>query len=279
MRGTARNLLINPLPKTIQNMTTIARPTTQLDSHWYYPDSRPCYELPKKDGSGVKVPTLADARKLNLLPSVTTVLKILDKPELTNWKIEQAVLAVLTTPRNEGEQLDAYIDRVLHVEKVQDQEAATARDQGTEIHAAMEDYFQGRELSEAIKPWVMPAALSLRPYGELVATEKILVGPGYAGKTDLILNTADCWWLWDFKAVKTLPPKWAWEEHVLQLAAYAKVWQSSVGSIKPVRTANLYISRVECGKFLICEHEPWQPASAAFDHLLAVWQFQKKYVP
>ena len=39
-------------------MTTIARPTTRTDSHYYYPTGEPCYELPKKDGSGMKMDDL-----------------------------------------------------------------------------------------------------------------------------------------------------------------------------------------------------------------------------
>ena len=105
----------------------------------------------------MKVPTLADARKLNLLPSVTTVLRILDKPALNEWKIEQGVLAVMTTPQLPGEEMDAFIHRVLHVEKVQDQEGKKARDRGTDIHAALESYFLGREVSDELRPWIEPA--------------------------------------------------------------------------------------------------------------------------
>src|SRR5436190_23373532 len=46
--------------------------------------------------------TLRDARKLGLLPSVTNILGVITKPELTAWLQEQAVLAALTLPRLEG---------------------------------------------------------------------------------------------------------------------------------------------------------------------------------
>lgn len=266
-------------------MTTVARPTSRQDSHWYYTDGKPCYELPKKDGSGMKVPTLADAKKLHLLPSVTTILKTLAKPELQNWIVEQAVLAVLTSPRNKDEAIDAYVERILHTEKVQEAEAASARETGIAVHDAMEGYFQGQGVAPEMEAFVRPAANALKPYGELVATEKIIVGPGYAGKADLILTLPECWWIFDFKAVKTLPPKAAWREHVLQCAGYAQGWQHMMNDqtqpepSKPTRTGNMYISRTEPGKFVIHEHEPWQAASVAFDHLVAYWQYANSYIP
>lgn len=265
-------------------MTTIARPNTTTGSHWYKPDGTPCYELPKKDGSGMKTPTLADAKKLGLLPSVTTILKILAKPELQAWIVEQAVLSVLTTPRKPGETDDVFVQRVLHDEKIQDQEAQVARDRGVELHAALEDYFQGREIAADLRPWIMPAAEVLRTYGEPVTTEKILVGPGYAGKTDLIIKAPEAWWIWDFKTAKKLPEKGAWKEHVLQCAAYAKAFDDmSLDGGRdlsvPTRTGNVYISTTEQGTFTICEHGPWEPASAAFDHLVSYWQFANSYIP
>lgn len=267
-------------------MTTIARPTSRLDSHWYTKDAQACYELPKKDGSGMKVPTLADARKLNLLPSVTTILKIMAKPELQKWIVEQAVLSVLTTPRNEGEQLDAFIQRVLHDEKIQDQEAQAARDKGVAIHDAMERYFTGQDVPEELRPWIMPAAEAVGKYGEVVAAEKILVGKGFAGKTDLIQKAPLFWWVWDFKTSKKLPDpkKGAWKEHRLQLAAYANAFLRTIdtGLIPegtPIRTANCYISTTEQGQFVICENGPWSFDWEAFEHLLRVWQWDNQYTP
>src|SRR5512139_1672294 len=109
-------------------MNTIARTTTPDSSHWYTTDGDPMYEVIAKSTGLPRNTTLADARKLNLLPSVTTILKILHKQALVNWLIEQAVLAAMTTPRLPGEQDDAFIERVLHTERVQDQEAEAARD-------------------------------------------------------------------------------------------------------------------------------------------------------
>lgn len=264
-------------------MTTNARVFTTNNAHWYYPDARPCYELEKKDGKGMKSPTLADARKLNLLPSVTTILKVLDKPALNDWRVEQGVLAVMTSKQLDGETLDAFIHRVLHVEEVQNQEAATARDRGTAIHNALENYFLGEDVSPEWLPWIKPAAEAIAARGELVAAEKILVGDGFAGKTDLIQESPSCWWVIDWKTTKKLPDpkKGAWNENVLQAAAYAAAYHKLINaeSPKPILTANVYVSSIEEGKFCICDHqEPWQSVfSSGFLPLVHYWQWLNDY--
>src|SRR5690349_2783167 len=88
-----------------KRMTLIER---QPASHWYLRDGRPFHEIAKKDGSGNRPVTLADARKVMALPSVTNVLGVLAKPGLEAWKIEQGIIAALTLPRLSGETLDGF---------------------------------------------------------------------------------------------------------------------------------------------------------------------------
>ena len=265
---------------------TSARTFTENNTHWYDIKGHPLYEIPKANGKGMKVPTLADARKLNLLPSVTTILGILDKPALTTWKIEQAVLAVLTTPRLPDEADDAYVFRVLHTEKVQDEEGKAARDRGTDIHAGLESALTGHPIADDLQDWIGPAVAAIIARGSITATEKILVGSGYAGKTDLIQEAPNFWTLWDFKSTRKLPEKASWPEHVLQLAAYAEAfWEFLVMTeqkpegTKPIRTANCYISTVEPGKFVIFDNpEDWQrDYNEGFAPLMRHWQWSKNY--
>jgi hypothetical protein len=260
-------------------MGTVAKTNKADSSHWYYTDGRSCYELPKKDGSGMKVPTLADARKLNLLPSVTTILKVLHKQALVEWLIEQACLAVLTSPRHDGEALDAFVYRVLHMEKVQDQESNAARDRGTELHAALELMFEGRgsEVSSDLIPWVEPAFKAVSALGPTIATERVVVGDGYAGKVDLVQSGLSSVWLWDWKTTKKVPDK-AWSEHRLQLSAYAKAYSQISGS--PINVGNVYISTIEQGKFSICEHDQWmQTYEIGFAPLVEHWKWATGYSP
>lgn len=266
-------------------MTTAANVKKSESGHWYEKNGTPAYTVIAKGTGLPRQTTLADARKLGLLPSVTTILRILDKPALTSWKIEQAVLAVLTTPRLAGEADDAFTTRVLSSERVQDQEAAAAADLGTTIHDALEKAMNGQQIGEEIAPWVRPAIDALKTYGIVHSTEKILVGDGYAGKTDLILETEACYWLFDAKSTKKLPdPKkgGAWSEHRLQAAAYASAFSDhpmTRGAI-PIKTANIYISTAECGKFVICEHEDWgKTYEFGFAPLVEHWQWATGYTP
>lgn len=263
-------------------MTTIARPTSRNNARWYSQTGEPCFEIIGKTTGKPRPVNIKDAREKNLVPSVTTILNILAKPELQNWLIEQAVLAVVTTPRQPGEADDAFIHRVLHVEKVQDQEAAGARDKGSAIHDAMEAYFTGQDVSPDMRPWIEPAAKVICSYGKLVCCEKVLVGHGYAGRTDLILDCDDCWWIWDWKSTRSLPTKGAWNDHKLQAAAYAGAYLHMLeraGAKKKIRTGNCYISTVEQGKFVIAEHEgDWeQTYTKAWLPLVEVWKYLNNY--
>lgn len=269
-------------------MTTAARVHSSDSSHWYYTDGRPCYELPKADGKGMKSPTLADARKLNLVPGVSTILKTLAKPELQAWLIEQAVLAVMTTPRQPGEADDAFIKRVLSDERQQEGEAARARDLGTQIHAALEDLFNGKAKDVAdvgeLAAYVGPAYEWMRAnVGAVIGNETILSGEGYAGRTDIITARLGDSILWDFKSAKKLPDikKGGWNEHRLQLAAYCAAW-SRMRGIPNVRAGNVYISTTEPGKFVVCEYTQADMTDAfnrGFQPLLTIWQYLNKYQP
>ena len=256
--------------------TTAARPVSADSCHWYFSDGRPCYEVPRASGEGMRPTTLADGRKLNLLPSVTTILRVLNKPALNDWLIENAVLACLTTPQLKDEPIDAFVHRVMHVERVQDQESIKAMGRGTEIHEALELLFStGRGVSPELMAWVEPVYTAIKK-DSLDAVERILVGEGYAGKCDLIQSLPGEVWLWDFKSTKTLP-KSAWLEHRLQLAAYAAALQRT--EERHVRTANAYISTVKCGEFVLCPHPHWGLAYDAFKCLFQFWCYANEYHP
>lgn len=259
-------------------MSTIAKPVSSEGSHYYTKDGTPAYEVPYADPSkGMRKTTLADARKLGLLPSVTTLMRVLHREALVNWMIEQACLAVLTTPKLPDEGLDAFVHRVLHEEKVQDQEGQAALDRGIDIHAAIESGLLGQGMDPEIHPWAFPACAAIEARGVTVAIEKIIVGDGYAGRLDLAQDNGDIW-LWDWKTTKKLPKGQAWPEHKLQLAGYAAAWVNT-GS-KRIRTGNVYISTVDVGQFCICEHEDWHDTYAnGFKPLVQLWQHLNNYKP
>lgn len=264
-------------------MTTVARTTTSLDSHWYDPKTgEPKHTVPKKDGTGNRPTTIRDARQNSWVPSVTTILKVLDRPALNNWKIEMACLAVLTTPRN-GQELDAFVHRVLHMDKEQDQEAKAAADRGTAIHDALEQSLSTGQCSSQILPWIQPCRDEIASRGKVLHLEKILVGDGYAGKTDLIQLVGDGVFLWDWKSTTKLPEKGSYPENRLQLSGYAEAYYDSQPDSRTalprngIRTGNVFVSTKECGKFVIHENPPWQADYECFQHLVKVWQHLNSY--
>lgn len=266
------------------NKATAARPNQQKSAHWYSVSGESVYEVPKKDGSGNRPTTLADAKKRNLLPSVTGIVGLLDKPALVTWKQEQSALAVLTTPRQEGEELDKFVYRVLHTEKQQDQEAKIAADKGTLIHDALAAYFQGQPVADDLLQWIDPPFQHIWPAGEYVTSEIILVGDGYAGMADLLQDHPDYWKITDFKSTKNLPTKEPWPEHRLQLSAYAKAFQLKLilagEPVKPIKVSNVYISTIEPGQFVEFDHGDWGPTyTYGFAPLVTHWQWANNHIP
>lgn len=248
-----------------------------MSEHYYDREGNPHHFVEKKDKSGLRPSTLADCKKNGWLPSVTTVLRALDKPALTTWLIRNAVTAALTTPRLPNEPEDAFMERILAHDA--EDEAAKARDRGTQIHDALELYLGGQPARVApdLLPWIEPAAKFVLELGEVEATEKIVVGDGYAGKLDLCVKHAvDGRIIVDFKTTKKLPAKAAWNEHVLQGAFYAKAYPEEV-----ISTGNLYISTIEQGKFAFFMHiNPWKVTfSDACEPLLRLWQWMNDYRP
>lgn len=220
----------------------------------------------------MRAPNIADARELSLLPSVTTILKVLDRPNLNDWKATQACMAVLTTPRQPKEELDAFVKRVLQVEMVQNEESKAAADKGTAIHEALQLHLEGKQYPAEWVQYVSAVIPRLSPLGRLAWTEKVIVGDGYAGRSDAGFESDQYITLVDFKTTGTLPKKEAYKEHQLQVASYAK----GLGNVadKHIVTCLLYISTKEPGKTEIFFQENWLDTyERGFMPVLNVWRY------
>lgn len=259
-------------------MSTAANVHPASDAHWYYPDGRACYELPKKTGGGNKVPTLADARELGLVPSVTTILKTLNKPNLTAWIVEQAVLACVTTPRHPGEAVDAFIKRVMSDEKIQDQERDAAAQRGRAVHEAIANALMYQPYDKNLEIYVAPAVKEVRNLGRVIWVERNLAGEGYAGRGDALTENDRNITLIDIKTGKTIPKKEPWLEHRLQTSAYAKC----LGNVadRHIVTANIYLSTTSPGQCAVFVQEDWtRTFEEGFRPLLNFWRFANNYNP
>src|SRR5512139_409426 len=110
--------------------------------HWYNAEGQPCYTLKGKNGKERNT-TLRDARALHLVPSVTTILKEANKPALATWIQKQVLMAALTLTRNPDESDEAFIARIMEDSK---QQAIKAAERGTQIHAWIQQGFEGMKL-------------------------------------------------------------------------------------------------------------------------------------
>lgn len=250
--------------------------------HWYDRDGNAVFEVPKAKGGGMRATTIADARKLNLYPSVTTVLSVLAKPSLDDWKLQQVAERAYSNPPQDAEDVGAYSRRIIDGAFEQVGEAA---DLGTKIHAAIEAYFKCEPVPDEMQVYVRPTVALLEREGiKLVSHELRLVNTidGYAGTTDAVMVTPmGCQGILDFKSRKTKPGVLCepWETEPMQIAAYTRAkfgpdHYMTVG-------ANVYISTTEPGRVEIVTYDDvtLDKAWGAFRSALHLWQYLKNYRP
>jgi hypothetical protein len=247
--------------------------------HWYDKDGNACFEVPKAKGGGTRPTTLADARKLGLYPSVTTVLSVMAKPQLDDWKLQQVAERAYANPPQGGEEAGTYARRTIDgaFEQVSD-----AADLGTAIHSAIEAHFKGDDVPEAMLVFIQPTVAALEAAGiKIVQHELRLVNHaiGYAGTTDAVMIRDGQQGILDFKSRKTKAGVKCepWETEPMQIAAYGV---AKFGSV-PLCGANVYISTTEPGRVEIVAYDHNQMSNAwyAFQSVVFLWQYLKKYKP
>jgi hypothetical protein len=224
--------------------------------------------------------TVRDARKLGLLPSVTNVLGVINKPELVEWKMTQAVLAALTLPRLEGEGEDAFAKRV--VEDAQGR-VRVAAEFGTAFHAGAEQVARSLEVDPA-----GPCAAWLNLHREwfqtncirVIWTERVLVNAelGYAGTADLLVeHQVHGLTLVDYKTqgIKTGNTARAYASWCQQLAAYRR----AIG--KPMACMNLIVNSAEPSAPVehVWSEEELAAGLESFEAALVIWRNEKNYDP
>lgn len=243
--------------------------------HWYDKDGNPAYTYKNAKGEE-KNTTLRQARKANLFPSVTTIMKIKAAPGLEIWKRNQILHSAATLPQIEGEGVDDWCKRVI---EDAGEHGKQAREKGTAIHGAIERHFLG--LEHDYKEEVGRVVEWLDNMGiKHVSTEKSFASAlGYGGKVDfegidedgrsVVIDFKTT----DFKGKK----KKQWSEMVLQLTAYGN------GLSKPeARLINLFISRnLEIPEV---DHYEWSDDEVdsgwkQFKLILELWQLEKGYRP
>lgn len=247
---------------------------TPESQHWYDRSGNPVFEVPSADKKRMISPDIRHARKLGLLPGVSSILRCAAQPWLERWKQEQVLLAALTLPRNPDEAEPQYIARIIEDSQEQAYKAAA---RGTEIHAAIQGHYQGEPPTELLWPFVQGVSVTVgNRYGlhrDWIAEGTFANPMGYGGKKDLhrpgiLLDFKGK----DFTATDMDNPKFklAWDENCIQLAAYR-----NPGDV----CANVFFSRTVPG--LVHVHQ-WTEDEllrgfAMFRNLLGYWQVKNNY--
>lgn len=238
--------------------------------HWYTRRGEPAYTVKAKDGSN-RPATLRDARKLALVPSVTTIIRAAAAPGLEMWKARQVLLAALTLPKIDGEKDDEYCARIMQDSQEQGRKAA---ERGTAIHAAIQGHYEGEPPAMDYWPHVQGAAKAVKEWidGDWKAERTFACDLGFGGKVDLSCRTA----VLDFKTKEfdTTAELKTWDEHCMQLGAY----RHGLG-LTSARCAIVYVSSTVPGLAVVkeLEEKDIQRGWTMFYSLLHFWKAKSTF--
>ena len=245
--------------------------------HWYDATTgEPAYQITGANGK-IRNTNLRDARKLNLVPSVTTILGQIAKPGLQTWLNQQILLSALTLPRLQNEPEPAWLERVMFDSKEAGRKAA---ERGNLIHAIVQTFYENEVYIPQYPKYVyeteqtLDNALGLHKW---VAEKSFAHELRYGGKCDLYAPADP---LTDFPGacidIKTketdLEGIKPYAEHLYQLAAY----RQGLG-IPDAICGNLFIN-ANTNQVRLVIHDPQdiEEGWAIFCHLLRVYQIKNK---
>lgn len=239
----------------------IVKTADSESGHWYAADGSPAYRIIGKNGVERNT-RLTDARERGLVPSVTTITGLLDKPGLSKWLQQQVLLAALTLPRAENESEENWLQRVMADAKSTGREAA---ERGTRLHGVLEDFYAGKNL--VFPDFVNNVHKALESHfgtNHNWQAERSFAYNGYGGKVDLSAENI----VVDFKSKEgDLSKITPYHEQIMQLAAY----RQGLG-IPTARCANIYFT--ENGDVRLIEHSEQDLSEAweCFQYLLAFYR-------
>lgn len=277
-------------------------------SHWYTRTGEPMHTVPSKDGTP-RPTTLREARKLDLLPSVTTIIKPVGGGKvLTDWIADQAVLsalahpggipaAVMTCVRERDslpvEKLSSNASIKEFLDWCREDSQKRVRDKaelGGAIHAALNSSF--------VDPDEVPAHFLAHVGGVRAALAKdfgedrvwhpernFACDEGFGGCIDLDSEEGETPILLDFKCKEFDDSKDAkrmvFDEHVMQLGGYRRARAKRMPKYQRARCINVFVSTSVPGLCKMHEHsvEDIDRGESMFLAALAFWRASNKYTP
>lgn len=240
--------------------------------HWYDEHGKLVTAVPGSNGKLV-APDIRHARKLQLAPGVTGIIKVADKPQLSRWRELEVLKAADLTQRELTESFDSWAAKCMQLSKMAAYAAASV---GTEIHSKIE-----LGLQSSSDPWVEKARTELAATG--VATSawrcewSCVSKLGYATKSDLSAD-GEVKWVIDIKTKDgDLHDLKTYDDHAMQVAAtrVALGWKN-----EKTKCAILFVRRDQPQARLVhLSDEDVQHGWDCFSSLLLYWQTKNKYVP
>jgi len=224
-------------------------------------------------------------RKLNGLPSPTTVLNILGSPGLKYYFRKMMWEATVTTPRLPGQSDDDYFDACC---RWADEHGQAARDKGGDFHSLVQSFHEQKLNGRTL---VVPIGHTLAPQFDAyvvwyennvrrsLMVEQAVIGQGYAGRVDHVAEMMDgrigCI---DAKTQDTTKKKGKfsyYDQWPIQLGAYA-------GAIKPQPDCLISVA-VSSNLPAIVEAKIWE-RNVDYYHdifmgLLKFWKHSNDYHP
>lgn len=240
-------------------------------AHYYKPDGTLIATVPNASKGGTRETNLTDARKLGLLPSWTTVMQLLAKPMLSDWRVRQGIKAALDTPvplhlpREEREKA---------IYKASEEYTNWSADFGTAVHAGICAGLKG-ETWWTGDAQVLDVVMGFWPFYhgqgfDCEMSEHTFVSRlGYAGTLDYIGKWQGKTYLLDFKTqdAATRADFRFYDEYPLQLAGYAVGIERS-----DLPRASVVISRTKPG---LCDIKTWDNNMRYDNAAFALWNLWK----
>jgi hypothetical protein len=263
-----------------------------MSEHWYTVDGKAAHSQPTKSKTAKnpnRPTTIKDAKALKLLPSVTSILKLIHNEPLQRWKYRKVVEACFNKPAVGDEELDGYTDFILN--KAFD-EADEAAQLGVKIHNCIETLLKGEDTAfeKSIIDYAESAINKVESLGiEVVESEFVTTNRhyGYAGTTDLAFKANErLTGILDFKSKRTkndepVVPSFG---HAAQNAAYyASYWKEQWLEFGFSRAVcyNIYISTTEPGRIDVVKYDQQtlEKEFEMFEHALGIWRYKNAYDP
>ena len=248
--------------------------------HWYNGVGSSAHF--RADGSNT---TLRDARKENLYPSATTIISVLEKPQLSKWIKENAIKTAFQNLPLDGEEMEGYVRRISNLAY---RETSSAAQFGTDFHKSAEDYFNGKPMDERFRQQLSPViewkeskGISFDKLEHQFASTK----HGFGGTVDIICSNQEGQkMIADYKTRKS-NPKYKmrpYGQEILQIGAYScGVYGEEAVLNDEVFGCNIFVSSTEPGVVQIHGYKPDEVRKGweLFQALAEVWFKVKKYDP